>query len=337
MRRGEGSRSTSWRPPNKPLQLTIPPQGLRVESRRRLGGGLAAERQIVSHMFVEKVFPQVVAARALLPERIAAEAASHAIPEQFVNVLLSIIPAEMKDCGCFLDRLTNLWRYEYGLPFTLGEDQLLWGTHMWQPVRHLFLVLLCVLAHIPEPKRGAYLLRLANFEKHEDTLAECLPAIRVPPGTMAEFEVKTGLGDRDVDWCITANGRAPVLVEVKKRHRDLLEALQRHEAGERDPQGGFPPPNHEVGLLFRSVENKFPATNPDSQLQGVWILTGLQQERTELVTAFDALDHAKVHFAVLGDWDRGISVLARRSSDRQVLLDLFREKETDRFEFVRNG
>jgi hypothetical protein len=33
-------------PPNQPLQ-TIPPQGHRVESRRRLGGGLAAERQIV--------------------------------------------------------------------------------------------------------------------------------------------------------------------------------------------------------------------------------------------------------------------------------------------------
>ena len=30
---------------NKPLQLPIPPQELRVESRRRLGGGLAAERQ----------------------------------------------------------------------------------------------------------------------------------------------------------------------------------------------------------------------------------------------------------------------------------------------------
>jgi hypothetical protein len=29
----------------KPLQLTIPPQGHRVESRGRLGGGLAAERQ----------------------------------------------------------------------------------------------------------------------------------------------------------------------------------------------------------------------------------------------------------------------------------------------------
>jgi hypothetical protein len=28
-----------------PLQLTIPPQGHRVESRRRLSGGLAAERQ----------------------------------------------------------------------------------------------------------------------------------------------------------------------------------------------------------------------------------------------------------------------------------------------------
>jgi len=31
----------------KPLQLAIPPQGDRIESRGRLGGGLAAERQIV--------------------------------------------------------------------------------------------------------------------------------------------------------------------------------------------------------------------------------------------------------------------------------------------------
>ena len=34
--------------PNKPLQLTIPPPGHRVESKCRLGGGLAAERQGVS-------------------------------------------------------------------------------------------------------------------------------------------------------------------------------------------------------------------------------------------------------------------------------------------------
>jgi len=32
----------SGRPPNKPLQLAIPPQRHRVESRRRFGGGLAA-------------------------------------------------------------------------------------------------------------------------------------------------------------------------------------------------------------------------------------------------------------------------------------------------------
>jgi hypothetical protein len=32
-------------PPNKPWQLTIPPQGIDVESRRRLGGAYTAERQ----------------------------------------------------------------------------------------------------------------------------------------------------------------------------------------------------------------------------------------------------------------------------------------------------
>ena len=39
---GEGLSSP---PSNKPLQLSIPPQGHRVESKHQLGGGLAAERQ----------------------------------------------------------------------------------------------------------------------------------------------------------------------------------------------------------------------------------------------------------------------------------------------------
>jgi len=176
---------------------------------------------------------------------------------------------------------------------------------------------------------------LANPEKHRDTLAEFLPILRLPEGIATNFEVPTGVGNQDVDWCILSGEGRPVLIEVKSRFRDLLEAMDRLEAGERDPDGTAPAPIHDVSLLFRSIEKKYAPNNPALQLQGAWIVTDLKQKESELNATFDALDGSKVHFAILGDWDPGIKLLTRRDVDRQFLLDLFREEISDRFHFPR--
>jgi hypothetical protein len=85
--------------------------------------------------------------------------------------------------------------------------------------------------------------------------------------------------------------------------------------------------------MFKSIEGKFNVADPDVQLQGAWITTHIKQNRAEIDNAFAALDPAKVHFALFGDWRSDIGLLVRRESDRKFLLDLFNVTQSQRFFF----
>jgi hypothetical protein len=87
--------------------------------------------------------------------------------------------------------------------------------------------------------------------------------------------------------------------------------------------------------MFRSVEEKFLAANPDSVLQGVWIWTDIKQEESEFAAAFEKLDAEKVHFVIIGDAEPDVHVLTRRPSDLAFLLELFAARKGPRFTFVR--
>jgi len=289
-------------------------------------------------MLIEQVFPKVIGGKSDLHGRLAAEGRDSGLSVQEIEALLSIIPLKLLTSACFLDRHTNLWRYEFGLPYTIGENQnqYLWGTHMWLPVKYLFEVVRCAGTRLPALQRRRYFERLANPEKHRDILAEFLPILRLPKGMVIDFEVLTGVGNRDADWRIVSGEGRPVLIEVKSRFRDLLEAMDRLEAGERDPDGTAPAPVHNVSLLFQSIEQKYAPHDPALQLQGAWIETYLKQEEGELTAAFNFLDKTRVHFVILGDWEPGIELLTQRNEDREFLLALFREEISDRFHFSRS-
>ena len=130
-------------------------------------------------------------------------------------------------------------------------------------------------------------------------------------------------------------GARPVLIEVKKRMRDLFEQMDNIDTRSRVSEEPVPAPVHDTSLVFRSVEKKFPSADPEQQLHGTWSSTELAQEARELVTAFNAFDPSRVHFAVLGDWDRGVKLLTRRTIDEAYLLSLFGEHHSERFTFVR--
>ena len=117
--------------------------------------------------------------------------------------------------------------------------------------------------------------------------------------------------------------------------RDLFEQMDNMDSQSRDSEDPIPAPVHDTSLLFRSVEKNFPSVDPDEQLHGTWISTELAQEARELETAFNAFDPSKVHFAVLGDWDRGVKLLTRRAIDEPYLLSLFGEHHSERFTFLR--
>jgi len=197
-------------------------------------------------------------------------------------------------------------------------------------VRVLFDVLGCALKRLPEPKKALYCALLVDQAKHQEYLAETFPMLRVNDAIPAQYEVAgLGAGNRTVDWTLGPIGTRHILLDVKRRFTDFYSQMR-----DTAVEGGAAP-DHDVQLLFRSVEPKFLAANPDETLQGVWIVTDIKQDEQELRAAFDALNPAKVHFAILGDAESDVYILTRRSEDVPYLLSVFSATQSERFVFRR--
>lgn len=279
-------------------------------------------------MLIDKVLPQAVGGRATLYERFFAEAQERGVAEREAKNLLEWLPDPLAKAACFLDKMTGLWRYEFGIPFNVGPH-LVWGTHMWLPVDELFSGLVAARNRLANGQLNDYVSRLADEKRHRETLVEMIPAEKVHPRVYMEFEVSgLGVGKRTVDWVIKARDGRLVLLDVKHRHADFILSMAADDNG-----NVAKAPNHDPALMFRSIAEKFVEAEPAQQLQGAWICTHIKQQKDLLENAFQSLDAARVHFAVLGDWKADGTVLARRSEDRQYLLDLFHLQQSDRFTF----
>lgn len=279
-------------------------------------------------MLIDHIFPAVIAEKSTLRERLHAEGTAVGLTDQQSAHLIASVPEPLISAVAFLDKLTGLWRYEFGVPYDISSSHY-WGTHMWVPVAHLFLALRSANERLPKAKCAEYLVRLAGVEKHQDFLVEMIPAQKVDPSTHLEFEV-AGLGvkNRTVDWVIQPNEGRTVLLDVKRRTTDFIA-----QAEELANDSSQQEPIHNPALLFRSVETKFLPANPHTQLQGAWICTDIKQNEERLSQAFAAMPADRVHFAILGDWDNDAYVLVRDQEDLPFLLNLFRVVPSGRFTF----
>jgi hypothetical protein len=280
-------------------------------------------------MIIERIRPELVGGKSTLPACLRAESDNRGLSATEREALLATVPPPLLACECFHDKLTDLWRYEFGEPHRVGGE-LVWGTHMWSPVPVLLDVLACARQRLPPQKLAAYLALLGNPGKHQEYLAEMFPMFRVDVTIPAEHEAGSmGAGNRTIDWLVGPVDGRRVLFDVKRRFVDFIAMMGGLSADETAA------PGHDVGLLFRSVEGKFQHSNPDQQLQGAWIVTDIKQDGAELDGAFAALDAGKVHFAILGDAEADVHVITRRPEDREFLLRLFQSTASTRFVFDR--
>lgn len=280
-------------------------------------------------MLIEKVWPAVVSKKSTLRNQLFAQAKTCGEPKNRASEIISAVPKRLLNASAFRDRLTDLWRYEFGLPYEISDD-LLWGTHMWPSVKDLYSALRCAYSRLTSPERTLFLERLADQNEHLSAFAEMIPADKIDSAVPLRFEVPgMGVGNRTVDWVIGPLDNRTILLDVKRRKADLIQQM------ERLGDGVAPEPNHDPALLFRSVVDKFNQADPDVCLQGAWIVTDIQQEKNELERAFCKLDDSKMHFAVIGDWRPDIYTLVRRNQDEQYLLDLFHAEHSTRFTYMR--
>jgi hypothetical protein len=276
-------------------------------------------------MLIDRLFPQCVGGKATLRQLLLDSAASFGMAAPEAQKLVQLLPSPLIDSPGFLDMSTELWRYEFGEPFMLN-DQMIFGTHMFLPVNELLLATGAFAHWVPVGKRTAYLAALNDPSKHPSALAEMMPVCRLPFTRAVDYEVSGhGPGNRTVDWALQAGCRL-ILLDAKSRTADFIQ-----QAFIADQKGEMPAPEHDHNLMFKSIEGKFNAADPAIQLQGAWITTHIMQNREEIENAFAALDPAKVHFAIFGDWRSDVSLLVRREADRQYLLELFKVTQSQRF------
>ncbi len=281
-------------------------------------------------MIIEQVLPKAIGAKDTLTNRLLSEAAAIGISEQELTALLAMAPT-LSNAGCFLDVVTGLWRYEFGLPYTLDNGQAVLGTQMWVEVVYLCAVLACARRRLTAEQLVPYMRRLCDPAKHQDVLAEMSPMMRVDPSVPSDFEVVGhGTGNRAIDWCVGPHLDRLVLLDVKRRSADFRQAMDKL------PDTGIAPaPDHDPALMFRSVESKFLVKDPMVCLQGVWITTDLKQDRIAIENKFMALDAGKVHFFILGDRKPDAHVVSRLPDDAEYIRALFKLVPSSRFTFER--
>jgi hypothetical protein len=176
-------------------------------------------------MFIDAIFPAAVGAKGMLLRRLINLAHRQRLTD--FDGLVGPMPVRLLNARCFFDRITQRWRYEYGLPLHLDATrQHLWGTHMWLPVRTLLQILMCARARMPANQYAVYCARLANEGKHHDALSEMGPVLHIPYGVPARFEVPgLGKGQHTIDWHIQKPGARPILLDVKRRIFDLVKQM----------------------------------------------------------------------------------------------------------------
>lgn len=279
-------------------------------------------------MLIQHVLPETVQGLGNLRDCLHSECLAIGFSNQQFNDFVSVFPSNLVGVQCFLDKLTNLWRYEFGLPSDLTKTKkMLWGTPMWPPVNILFQSVRCAKQLLPSDKLQEYMQRLANIDKHQDALVEMFPVLRLAPNIPVCFEVAgEGVGNKTIDWKIGAVPGRCARMDVKNRMSDLYSIMDQNDVTQA--------PQHDPALLFRSIENKFLESDPENFLQGVWVVTQIKQELIKLQQAFDTLCARKVHFAILGDYRDDAFVLAKREEDLPFIMNQFALSPSERFTFL---
>jgi hypothetical protein len=260
------------------------------------------------------------------------------VARQEVDEVCGVVPPKLAGTPCFLDRLTGLWRYDFGEPFVgLPDGGVVFGTHMYQPVDRLFDVLRCARTRLPGDQLQNYLLRLDDPAKHSDLLFEFAPVLRLSLDVAAFYEVSgEGEGNRTIDWVIRPASGPRLAIEVKHRTKDLIESLVRGQTSTIESGGSFLEPAHDANLLFASVEQKFRARNSSDVVQVAWIGSALKQEEREVQAAFARLDGTKVHVAFLAGWGDDVYALAHDAFACTYATAVLGVRESGRFVFNRS-
>jgi len=247
--------------------------------------------------------------------------------------ILNNLPSSILNSKCFKDPIKGMWRYEYGLPLDkLDNKKMAYGTHMWLKVEILVDVLILAHKYLNQDQLHQYMKKIEDVSRHRDFLFEFAPLMRLDDDIKVTYEPPGYCNNCTlIDWLVEKKDNPPILLEVKNRIGDLALLLGSIQEGQSIAQ----PPEHDVSILFSSIEKKFRSCAASNMLQGAWIGTQLRQEKQELIAEYRKIDTSKIHFIVLGDHLNDVLVMASTEDVKKQVLITFKCIESERFVFTR--
>lgn len=248
------------------------------------------------------------------------------LPVEEAKSVFDLLPPAVQQAPGFNDKLTGIWRYEFGLPYSVGKGKAktqVIGTNIAHKVSVLFHGLRILRGLVSNSQLSLFCKRLADKNKHLDHLSELDPILRPRTSFKADYE-PTGFakGNRKVDWHISFSDNSSCLLAVKHRYRALISNMG--EIGPRLSSGEKPfpaePPLPE-GIFQDSQEKFVPIVG--NRWQGIWILTDTYYDDAALKTDFDSLDVTRIQFAVLTHFEGDARILARNNLLKNWIKEKF--------------
>ena len=236
------------------------------------------------------------------------------------NGLTDLLPLPLQNAPAFRCNLDNTWRYEYGVPYTIGANRNVHvvGTDHVPPVHVLFFGIKKLARFLKPSELRAFSDNLVKYDKHLEYLAELDPILRAKEVTHLQYEPRPlGPSAAGPDWLIVFRDGSSCLIETKCRIKALLKHLNdiHSERGDTNPHPTrVPVPEG----LFKDTERKFPEHGASTR-QGVWIVSSVCYIQDELEECFNELNSVRIQFAVLGSSWREYELLSRNQSIRSWL------------------
>ena len=229
-----------------------------------------------------------------------------------IEAIVRLLPQHLKETVAFVDRLSNIWRYDFGEPYVSDKKQpFMIGTDQFPPVERLLCCVDVMQRYLTATQLLEYLARLGNPSKHLETLMECAPLLVLGNPATVNYEVSgLGEGGHTIDFQILAENGDSLLIDVKCRVGQVPQ--QAPTLGKPDPRG-----------LLKSLPEKFRQTHPRIMLQGGWIQSVLKYEEEDVIEEFERTDPNRLHFIVLANWVVNAYVLARDDDIKRRVLQVF--------------
>jgi len=247
--------------------------------------------------------------------------------------LLRLLPTPLQNALVWLDSLTNLWRYRYGIPYNrMSQGMIISGTNVHLPVCELYIAMKVANSRLKPAQLETFLQRLTDKGKHSDVLFEMRPIIDVKPSLQMNYEVSGfGIGNTTCDWQVKG-AAVNIVFDVKNRTKPFLEHMNQIIPGLNGGADNCKPSAPNPEDLFKSVENKLKEKCYLTQMQGAWIHSDIKEHEDKLTLYFKkTLSSRKVHFAILSDWKNDAFILSRNLVIKKILKKTFGLTESKRF------